>query len=156
LNRLAAFSDSRDGAFERLVFALVMQGKLDPEALTDNALVGMPPDHPHRVAIVRDGPDAARDVSALLKAPQAVGGIELVLVGGGPDRVAGVASAGSVVHRRGDVGRPPFGFRDAVPAKDRQRWPRLAPPVRREPTSGPARLGGVLDHAHRAHPQDRR
>lgn len=87
MNRLAAFSDSRDGAFERLVFALVMQGKLDPEALTDNALVGMPPDHPHRVAIVRDGPDAARDVSALLKAPQAVGGIELVLVGGGPDRV---------------------------------------------------------------------
>ena len=87
MNRLAAFSDSHDGAFERLVFALVVQGKLDPETLTENVLVGLPPDHPHRVAIVRDGPDAARDVSALLKAPPAAGGIELVLIGGGADRV---------------------------------------------------------------------
>lgn len=85
LNRLPAFSDSRDGAFERLVFALVIQGKLDPEALTDNVLVGMPPDHQHRVALVRNGPEAVRDVTALLKGPQASGGIELVLVGGGAE-----------------------------------------------------------------------
>ncbi len=88
LNRLAAFSDSHDGVFERLVFALVVQGSLDPETLTGNVLTGIPSDHAHRVAVVRDGPDAAHDVAALLKAAQAApGGTELVLVGGGPDRV---------------------------------------------------------------------
>lgn len=88
MNRLDAFSAPHDGAFERLVFALVIHGNLDPETLTENVLVGMPPDHQHRVAIVRDGPHAERDVTALLKAPQATGGLELVLVGGGADRVA--------------------------------------------------------------------
>jgi len=87
LNRLAAFSDSRDGVFERLAFALVVDRSVNPETLTDNVLTGIPPDHAHRVAIVRDGPEAERDVTALLKAPQAAGGIELVLVGGGADRV---------------------------------------------------------------------
>lgn len=87
MNRLDAFSDSRDGSFERLVFALVVHGNIDAETLTDNVLTGFPPEHKHRVAIVRDGPEALRDVTALLKAPQAEGGIELVLVGGGADRV---------------------------------------------------------------------
>lgn len=86
MNRIEAFSESRDGAFERLVFAVVVYGRLDLDALTDHVVVGVPPNHSHRVAVVRDGPDAARDVTALLKAGKAQGGIELVLVGGGADR----------------------------------------------------------------------
>lgn len=82
------FRPDQNGVFERLIYDLVVNGDVIPEALNGTLLVGSPAGQAHRVLVVRDGANARLIIGQLAVETKRSGPMEVAVIGGSPETFA--------------------------------------------------------------------